>query len=173
MGARPEQQLALNFLAAIHDLWIQHPGRYIVAERADDLVAALAQMCIKALAADIRDDSSVAGKHDVRIIGRLANDGHILKGVGSAQPLTLDDVLNKIIHGTPTSVVVQDGAIQLHFQNSAADRWTEAWFSGTQLLQELGNMLHKHQTDTAKTREREIAEFLEDLGIERFLPTRT
>ena len=26
MGARPEQQLALNFLAAIHDLWLAHPG---------------------------------------------------------------------------------------------------------------------------------------------------
>jgi hypothetical protein len=29
VGARPEQQLALNFLAAVHDLWVQqHPRTY-------------------------------------------------------------------------------------------------------------------------------------------------
>ena len=58
MGARADQQLALNFLAAVHDLWAQHPGTHSVVERSDDLVSALAQMCIKALASDVRDDSS-------------------------------------------------------------------------------------------------------------------
>jgi hypothetical protein len=55
MGARPEQQLTLNFLTALHGLWVQFPGNYTVEESIDDLVPALAQMCIKALAADIRD----------------------------------------------------------------------------------------------------------------------
>ena len=69
MGARPEQQLALTFLAAVHHLWIQHPGTYAVTERTEDLVPALAQMCIKALAADIRDNPSLADKQSEPVNG--------------------------------------------------------------------------------------------------------
>ena len=59
MGARPEQQLALNFLTAVHTLWIQHPGTYHVRETTEDIVPALAHMCIKALASDVRDDDAL------------------------------------------------------------------------------------------------------------------
>ncbi|WP_156080817.1 hypothetical protein [Microbispora rosea] len=170
MGARPEQQLALNFLAAIHHLWVQHPGSYTVEESTDDLVPALAQMCIKALAADVRDGSP-SGEQEVAIDGQLIQDD------GAAVPLTLRDVVNKIIHGTPTLVEVRDGKVLLHFRNNftggrnRVDKWTHAWFSGTQLLGELGKELFKHKDSRAEKREWEIARLLETLGVDRFLPT--
>jgi hypothetical protein len=174
MGARPEQQLALNFLAAVHDLWIQHPGTYTVEESADDLVPSLAQMCIKALASDVRDDDSAVDQLDMPIDGVLANGSQNLKGFDGLAPLTLREALNKIIHGIPVSVEVRDDDVKLHFRASSADnRWTEVWFSGTQLLKILGAVLYKHQTERAEVREREIGTFLNRLGAERFLPTRT
>jgi hypothetical protein len=162
MGARPEQQLTLNFLTALHGLWVQFPGNYTVEESIDDLVPALAQMCIKALAADIRDGSSAASQHDIAI------DGRIVKVDGTEEPVDLRDVVNKIIHGTPTLVVVRNETVQLHFRNNGPLEWTEAWFSGTQLLQELGRGLYKHP---AGGREYEITRFLQELGVARFLPT--
>ncbi|MFF5249081.1 hypothetical protein ACFY3V_32775 [Streptosporangium sp. NPDC000095] len=172
MGARPEQQLALNFLTAIHDLWVQYPGNYMVKESADDLVPALAQICIKALAADVRDGSSSSDQQGTAIDGQLLDVDRVLKGNGAAEQLTLRDVVNKIIHGTPTSVEVRNGDVLLHFRNNSADRWTLAWFSGTKLLQELGKTLVKHKGPQIEEREREIAQLLETLGVQRFLPSR-
>ncbi len=173
MGARPEQQLALTFLSAVHHLWIQHPGTYVVTESTEDLVLALAQMCIKALAADVRDDPFLADKQSEPVNGRLVNNGQILAESGSATTLTLHDVLNKVIHGTPTLVVVQEGDVRLYFESSSPDRWTEAWFSGTEVLEMLNVLLYKHRTNAARAREHEITEFLSRLGVGNFLPTRT
>lgn len=171
MGARPEQQLALNFLAAVHALWIQHPGTYHVRETTDDIVPALAQMCIKALASDVRDDDARDQEQQAHIGGIIMNGDQIIKG-GVGQPqLTLRDALNKIIHGTPVSVEVRDSAVWLNFSNSLnGDRWTKASFSGTQLLGCLDQVLYKHRNGQAEEREREIGQFLADLGFARFLP---
>jgi hypothetical protein len=163
MGARPEQQLTLNFLAALHGLWVKFPGSYKVEESADDLIPALAQICIKALAADVRDGSSAESQRDQVIDGRISYVD------GTEGPLNLREVVNKIIHGTPTLVVVEDEAVNLHFRNNGTRDWSEAWFSGTQLLQVLDGKLHKHPADR---RENEIARFLESLGARNFLPTR-
>lgn len=172
MGARPEQQLALNFLTAVHDLWIQHPGIYTVKESIEDLVPALAQMCIKALASDIRDDDSTKQKQDMEIDGVLVNGRRILKGRNGKPPLTLRVALNKIIHGTPTSVEVREDDVRLHFGNSSAgEGWTEVWFSGTQLLKQLDSVLYKHQTERTEEREREIGQLVADLGVGRLLPS--
>jgi hypothetical protein len=162
MGAWPEQQLALNFLAAIHELWVENPGNYAVKESLDDLVPALAQMCIKALAADLRDELSPARQHQIVV------DGRIVQADGTEKRPDLRDVLNKIIHGRPILVVVEDGAVQLHFRAYKDDSWTEAWFSGTQLLQVLARILFKHPPNG---REDAIALILEELGPKRFLPT--
>jgi hypothetical protein len=176
MGATPDRQLALNFLSVVHDLWLKYPDTYSVEEVADDLVPALAQMCIKALAGDIRDGLPARKQQEISIEGSLMDGARLVKGDGAATPLNLRDVVNKIIHGAPTFIVVRDGVMQLHFQNRIkATRpeyaWTEAWFSGTQLLQLLGSILYKHDGDRALEREREIARFLEALGPRRFLPT--
>jgi hypothetical protein len=171
MGARPEQQLALNFLAAVHALWIQHPGTYHVRETTDDIVPALAQMCIKALASDVRDDDARDQEQQAHIDGVIMNGDQTIKG-GVGQPqLTLRDALNKVIHGTPVSVEVRDSAVWLNFSNSLArESWTEASFSGTQLLGCLDRALYKHRNGQAEKREREIGQFLADLGVARFLP---
>jgi hypothetical protein len=171
MGARPEQQLALNFLAAVHDLWIQHPGTYSVEESIDDLVPALAQMCIKALASDLRDDDSTKQEQEMHIDGVLVDDDRVIRGGNGRPSLTLHVALNKIIHGTPTSVEVGGDDVRLHFSNSSAgENWTEVWFSGTQLLKLLDRVLHKHRGERTEEREQEIQRLLTTVGIGRFLP---
>lgn len=170
MGARPEQQLALNFLSAVHDLWVKYPGTYVVKESLDDLVPALAQMCIKALAADVRDGIPPADQYRTSVDGELLNHGQVLKGGHADQQLTLRDVVNKIIHGTPAITEVSNRAVLPHFTNSAAGDWTAAWFSGTDLLRILDRLLYKHHTTQAAQREQKIADLLRALGEEGFLP---
>ena len=170
MGARAEQQLALGFLDAVHALWIQYPGSYVVEESNSDLVAALAQMCIKALAADIRDGSSLSDQQRIIIQGQLLDGTTPRRGDGTNDPLTLRDVVNKIIHGSPTLIIVHDDRVELHFKNNkVAENWTEARFSGTQLINVLGAELVKHPRTT--DRGREVRRFLDDLGKKRFLPS--
>jgi hypothetical protein len=170
MGATPDQQLALNFLSVIHDLWLQHPGTHPVNEIDDDLVPALAQICIKALAADVRDTIPINTQRSMAIDGRLLDGERPLKGAGAANPLNLRDIVNKIVHGTPTLVVVRDEVVHLHFRSTTKDDWTEAWFSGTRLIQQLGSVLHKRDGDRAQRREQEIMQFVEKAGTQRFLP---
>jgi hypothetical protein len=113
----------------------------------DDLVPALAQMCIKALALDVRDDDSTVHKQRMPIRGVLMNDTQIPKGENGLPPLTLRDALNKIIHGTPTSVEVRDDDLRLYFSStSPGESRTKVWFSGTQLLRQFDRMLYKHGT---------------------------
>lgn len=152
-------------------MWVDHPGIYHVEEVTDDLVSALAQMCIKALASDVRDDKATGLAQRAVIDGFIMDgDTPIMGGIDQAQP-TLRDALNKIIHGTPASVEVRDGIVWLNFRNSdPKDSWTMASFSGTQLLELLGAGLHKHRTRQAGDREREIADFIANLGARRFLP---
>jgi hypothetical protein len=128
-------------------------------------------MCIKALASDVRDDDARDQERQARIDGFIMNGDQTIKG-GVGQPqLTLRDALNKVIHGTPVSVEVRDNAIWLNFSNSLArESWTKASFSGTQLLGCLDRALYKHRNGQAEEREREIGQFLADLGVARFLP---
>ena len=169
MGARPEQQLTLNFLAALHGLWVKYPDHYIVEETVDDLVPALAQICIKALAADIREPPpGIPPEEHIKHQSEVPIEGRIVNKDGSEESINLREVVNKIIHGTPTLVMVEDETVQLHFRNNDGKKWTEAWFSGTQVLQVLERELSKHPPGR---REDEIAKTLRDLGEMRFLPT--
>jgi hypothetical protein len=168
MGATPDQQLALNFLSVIHKLWVRHPGPHPVEEIEGDLVPALAQMCVKALAADVRDTIPIATQRSITIDGSLMNGDRLLKGADSANPLNLRDIVNKIVHATPTLVVVRDEVVYLHFRNATKDDWTEAWFSGTRLIQQLGSVLHKRDGDRAQKQEQAIMQFIEKHGAQRF-----
>ncbi len=181
MGARPEQQLVLNFLRAVHDLWIQHPGTYVVQEETIDLVPALAQTCIKSLATDLRDDPHVTGQRSTLVSGCLLNAGQAVRGCGGeAESIALRDILNKVIHGTPTKVEVRSDEVALHFRNSTPVRgfkprhggeepWTDAWFSASEILKILEDRLYKHRNRRATARETEIAHLIAILGFERFL----
>lgn len=165
MGARADQQLALSFLTTVMTLWMRHPGTYKVAETDSDLVPALAQMCIKALAADVRDGVEVARQRRP-VVGELAYRD------GRKSNLTVRDVVNKIIHGSPERVVVTADDVLLYFVNNdqGPDGWSEMWFSGRTFSEELDSLLYKHR-HRAPERERRIAEFLNGLGEHMFLPS--
>jgi len=65
----------------------------------------------------------------MHVTGVLVNGSRILKGEDSLLPLTLREVLNKVIRGTPASVEVRGDDVRLHFINSSAGAsWTEVWF---------------------------------------------
>jgi hypothetical protein len=157
MGARPEQQLALNFLAAVQKLWLEHPATHSVQESADGFVPALAQMCIKSLSADLRDGLSRHQREEL-VTGFLDN------GKDKNNMLSLGDVFDKIIHGTPVSVTVRDGQVWLRFRNNKISTdypWVHAEFSGTEVLERLEKLLHKHHGAKVAARERAIKDFLE------------
>src|SRR4051794_36513873 len=101
----------MNFLRAVNDLWIQHPGTYIVKEEAVDLVPALAQICIKALATDLRDSSSARRQRSIVVSGCLLNAGQRIRGTDASTSINVRDVVNKIIHGRPTKIEVQSGEV--------------------------------------------------------------
>ena len=170
MGARAEQQLALNFLAVVHQMWAERPGTYVVDETTDDLVPALAQMCIKALAAEIRD--TIDHNHQ-----GLTIEGELVRRDGTTAPVTMRDITNKIVHGTPAKVAVHDGAVRLYFENNEdpSERvhdWASMWFSGSDMITALSRLLYKHN-EVAAAREREIRRLLESLGVDRILPSRS
>jgi hypothetical protein len=112
--------------------------------------------------ADVRDGSSVASQRATVI------DGRIVEADGTEVPINLREVVNKIIHGSPTLVAVTDGVIRLHFSNNKSGEWVKAWFSATQVLEELNRELYKHPPGE---REDEITLLFQKLGPERFLPT--
>lgn len=66
MGARADIRLTWSFLSALTALWAVNPGTYKVEDEADDLMPALAQMCIKALATEVRE--TVPGSKQDRLL---------------------------------------------------------------------------------------------------------
>lgn len=165
MGARPEQQLALSFLAVVGSLWSQHPGTYKVVETDTDLLPALAQMCIKSLAADVRDGVE-RHKQDRTMPGELVYRD------GRRSELTIRDIVNKIVHGSPERIEVTDGDVRLYFVNNESGQagWREMWFSGPAFSAALDDVLYKHR-HKAPDRERRIADLLDRLGPSQFLPS--
>jgi hypothetical protein len=86
--------------------------------------------------------------------------------------MTMRDVVNKIIHGSPERVVVTTDDVLLYFVNNdqGPDGWSEMWFSARTFSKEMDALLYKHHP-RAPERERRIAELLDDLGEHRFLPS--
>jgi hypothetical protein len=122
-------------------------------------------------AADVRDTAPRDLQQALYVEGCVEREGEILKGNGAPAPLTLRDVTNKIVHGTPDTVEVAAGIVRLHFKsNMEGDGWTSAWFSATQLLNALSKGLFKHHSEAAERREKNIRELLEVLGADRLGP---
>jgi hypothetical protein len=67
----------VEFLSAIAELWSAHPGTYKVADEAEDLIAALAQVSIKSLAAEVRESVPPADQAE-RIEGQLILPGGLV-----------------------------------------------------------------------------------------------
>lgn len=167
MGAEPDLRLTWSFLSAVADLWSSHPGTYKVVDEAADLVPALAQMSIKALAAEVRE--SVLEADQAEHI-----DGELRSPNGLATPITVRDVANKVVHGSPERVVVEaNGEIRLYFVNSpnegGKDKWTECWFSAQSLIDALHRLLYVRPHDSPE-RDQAVRSFIQRLGPERFCP---
>lgn len=168
MGAQPDLRLTWSFLSAVADLWSSHPGTYKVVDEAADLIPALAQMSIKALAAEVRESVLEADQAE-HIDGELRSPG------GLATPVTVRDVANKVVHGSPERVVVDaSGEIRLHFVNSPNEvgkgKWTECWFSAQSFIEVLHRLLYVRPHDSPE-RDEAVRSFIQRLGPERFLPS--
>jgi hypothetical protein len=168
VGAQPDLRLTWSFLSAIAELWSAHPGTYKVADEADDLIPALAQMSIKALAAEVRESVPLAAQTE-RI------EGELMSPDGVASPVTVRDVTNKVVHGSPERVVVEDGDIRLYFVNSANEvhtsRWTELWFSAPSFIGVMHRLLYVRPHDS-EPRDEAVRALILELGPDRFLPSR-
>lgn len=171
MGAQPDLRLTWSFLHALAEMWSSHPGTYKVVDEATDLVPALAQMCIRAFASEVRESVPRPVQKATTVSGTL------LRRSGEPADVTLYDIANKVTHGSPERIVVKyDGDIRLHFVNSvneSADRarWTEVWFSARDLIDVLHRVLHV-APHASVSRDRAVRCFIEELGPGRFLPTR-
>lgn len=168
MGAQPDLRLTWSFLTAITNLWLLYPGTYKVADEADDLIPALAQMSIKAMAAEVRESTPSADQQQV-IAGELRTPDGEVRGV------TVRDVANKVVHGSPERVVVEDGDIRLYFVNSPRERgsarWSELWFSATSFIQAMHRLLHVRPHESQQ-RDEQVRALILQLGPDQFLPSR-
>ncbi len=167
MGARADIRLTWSFLSALTALWAVNPGTYKVEDEADDLMPALAQMCIKALATEVRE--TVPGSKQGREV-----PGALTLRNGGRQAITIRVVANKIVHGSPERVEVVDDDVRLYFVNNPdADQresWTEIWFSAPAFLQVLHEILYMRPHDSPP-RDQAVRSFVESLGIDRLLPS--
>jgi hypothetical protein len=98
MGALTDLRLTWNFLHPVTEIWSSHPGTYKAADEAEDLIPALAQMCIRAFARGLRESVSKS-ELNRSISGQLTKQG------GERLEVTLSDLANKVTHGSPGFVV--------------------------------------------------------------------
>jgi hypothetical protein len=168
VGAVPELRLTWSFLSALAELWSAHPGTYKVRDEAEDLIPALAQMSIKALAAEVRESVSTVDQRQ-QIVGQLVLPGGVTTAV------TIRDVANKIVHGSPDRVEVYEGDIRLYFVNSPNEagtgRWVELWFSAPSFISAMHRLLHMKPHDSRR-RDEGVRDLIAQLGADRFLPSR-
>jgi hypothetical protein len=169
----------MNFLSVLERLLVDRPGTYRVRAEVEDLFPALAQVCIKWLAADAREQLKASGHPGRRISGGLLpyskhfNPDRNEHGNPSLLPMM--QVLNKIVHGDPTWVVSREGKVYLYFEHQPpyageiyADEPYIAWFSGREALESLRAALFSHED--RRSQEAELLNLIKELGEQRFLP---
>jgi hypothetical protein len=115
MGAPPEQDLAINFLAALNNIWSGHSGTVQLTET-EELLPTLAQITIRWLAATAREQVD-RGRREFDV------KGNVRRGASEVQPsdafrdsrpdVPLREALNRIVHSEPQWVSVQDGEVVL------------------------------------------------------------
>jgi len=114
MGATVQQDLAIDFLEALNNIWAEQSGLFQVAET-EELLPGLAQITIRWLAATAREQ-----------VDRQRQDrgvrGGVQWGAGDVQPsdaflnrrdISLREALNRIVHAEPTWIFVQDREVVL------------------------------------------------------------
>jgi hypothetical protein len=168
MGARPDVRLSWSFLHALAQEWSSRPGTHEVVDEADDLVPALAHMCIRAFASEVRHSVPLREQ-------RFKIAGELTERDGGTRELALRDVANKVVHGSPEAVVVrEDGDVRLHFVNSDMESsrqdWIAMWFSASELIDVLHRVLNVKPHDSP-SRDESVRGFIVGLGADKFLPT--
>lgn len=114
MGATAQQDFAINFLAALNNIWSERSGTFQVTET-EQLLPALAQITIRWLAATAREQVD-------RERRELVVRGDVRWGSGDVQPtdafrnrrdVPLRDALSHIVHAEPEWVSVHSGEVIL------------------------------------------------------------
>jgi hypothetical protein len=114
MGATAQQDFAINFLAALNNIWAEQSRTFQVAET-EELLPGLAQIAIRWLAATAREQMD-------RQRQDLVVRGGVQWGAGDVQPsdafrdrrdVPLREALNHIVHAESTWVSVQTGEVVL------------------------------------------------------------
>lgn len=167
VGARPHAQLSLGFLAAVLDLWRDHPGIYKVEIEESDLIPALAHMSLTWLLAEIRDRHWTESGVEIK--------GQLRYRSGKVETPSLKDVANKVVHGDPERVEVDSqGQVTLHYvpaPEARRESWIEIAFCGNDLLRAVRAIPH-FQRQGEESRKSAARDLIESAGVERFLPSR-
>jgi hypothetical protein len=116
MGAPPEQDLAINFLAALNNIWSEHSGTVQLTETAE-LLPTLAQITIRWLAATAREQAGRGRRPELDV------KGNVRWGASEVQPsdafrdsrpdVPLREALSRIVHSEPEWMSVQDEEVLL------------------------------------------------------------
>jgi hypothetical protein len=152
MGATLEQDLAINFLEALTNIWSRQSGTWEV-EEIDDPLRAFTHITIRWLAAMAREE--VKRNQSYREVR-----GRIIKTDANVQPadafrnrenVSLLEALNKIVHGEPQWVSVRDGEVILCWKFTPGsnprdedDGPYSAYFLSYSLLSEVRHALYSH-----------------------------
>jgi hypothetical protein len=161
MGATIEQDFAINFLAALYNIWAEQSGTFQVAET-EDFLPALAQITTRWLAATARERADRQRRD-------LVVRGNVQQGAESVQPtdafrnrrdVQLREALNSIIHAEPDWVSVQDGEVIVCWKytprwnaNPETDRPYCAYFLADSLIAAVRSALYSE-----KRRLRQVSE---------------
>jgi hypothetical protein len=108
MGATAQQDFAINFLAALNNIWSEHSGTFQVAET-EELLPALAQISIRWLAATAREQLP-AGPRNLQVRGDVRYDVAEIEpddAFRHRRTISLQNSLNHIVHAEPEWVSVQ------------------------------------------------------------------
>jgi hypothetical protein len=163
MGAPPEQDLAINFLAALNNIWSEHSGTFQITGT-EELLPTLAQITIRWLAAMAREQVD-RDQRDLDV------KGNVRWGVAEVQPsdafrdrhdVRLQESLNRIVHSEPEWVSVRDGEVLLcwtytprYRTDSEDDRPYCAYFFASSLIEAIRRALYSEERRRGQVEELE------------------
>jgi len=164
MGATLEQDLAINFLDALKNIWSEQSGTWDV-EEIDDPLRALTHITIRWLAAMAREE--VKRNQSYREVrGRIIYNSASVQSADAfrnREYVSLLEALNKIVHGEPQWVSVHSGEVILcwKFIPGLSSRGEEnrpytAYFLADSLLSEVRHALYSHTDRRSQVLELEI-----------------
>lgn len=152
MGATLEQDLAINFLDALKNIWSEKSGTWEV-EQTDNPLRALTHITIRWLAATAREEVKRSGRY-LEARGRIIYSNARVQSTDAfrnRENVSLLEALNKIVHGEPQWVSVQVGEVILCWKYTPGldprnedDRPYSAYFLADSLISGVRDALNSH-----------------------------